>query len=140
MALGMGDPSEITQLLGIEPTESWKVGDKYERRGHSFKRRGSMWLLKSGFDDTHSLEDHIEALLRKLEPHRNELLDIGTRYSTKISCVAYVYQSFGLELPFDFQRRATELGIGFSFSGYSFGDLHEEIAELREELNVRGER
>ncbi len=135
----MADPAEITQLLGIEPTESWKVGDKYERRGRSFKRRSSMWLLDSGFNDTYPFEDHIEALLKKLEPHRSELLDIGTRYSIKISCVAYVYQSFGLELPFDFQRRATELGIGFSFSGYSFGDFHEEMVELREELGIRGE-
>ncbi len=135
----MGDPAEITELLGIEPHESWKVGDKCERRGHSLTRRSSRWSITSGFDDTHPLEVHIEALLKKLEPHRNALLDIGTRYHMKITCVAYAYQSFGLELPFDLQRRATELGVGFSFTGYSFGDFHEEILELREELNVRGD-
>lgn len=140
VALGMGDPSEITQLLVIEPTESWKVGDKFERKGHSFERRSSMWLLASGHDDTHSLEDHIEALLRRLGPRRNALLDIATRYDIKISCVSYSYQSYDFELPFGLQRSTTELGVGFRFSAYDYGDQHEEIVELREQLNVRGDR
>ncbi|WP_282607031.1 DUF4279 domain-containing protein [Pelagibius sp. Alg239-R121] len=139
VALGMRDPEEITQLLGIEPYESWKVGDTFERRGHKLKRRSSMWCVTSGYDDTHSLEDHIEALLRRLGPHRNALLDIGTRYDMQISCVSYSYQSYDFELPFDLQRDATELGIRFRFASYDYGDQHEEIVELREQLNIRGE-
>ena len=138
-AVGASDPSEITQLLGIEPTESWNVGDAFERRGHTFKRRSSMWQLESGCDDKRLLEDHIEALLQRLERYRNELLDICTRYRTQIVCVSYVHQSFSFELDFDSQRRATELGVGFWFDAYSFGDYHEEIVELREQLGIRRE-
>jgi hypothetical protein len=138
-AYGTGDPKDVTQILGIEPTECWKVGDEYERRGHTFKRRYSNWTLDSGHNDKQPLEAHIQALLQKLERHRNELLDIGTRYSTQIVCVSYAYQSSEFILSLDVQRRATDLGICFRFAAYSFGDHHEEIVELREQLGVRGD-
>lgn len=37
----------------------------------------------------------------------------------------------------DIRRRTTSLGIGFWFDTYSYGDHHEEIVELREQLGIR---
>lgn len=138
-AIGEDDPAEITSLLGFEPNESWRLGDVFERRGHSFRRRSSSWKLNSGLEDTEALDLHIDALLRKLSPHRDELLKVRVKFKTQIVCVGHAYQSFSWELDFDAQRSATALGIGFWIDAYSFGDHHEEMVELREQLRVRAE-
>ncbi|NIA68923.1 DUF4279 domain-containing protein [Pelagibius litoralis] len=136
-AVGRDDPSEITEALGLQPDECWRVGDAFERRGHTLKRKSSCWRLKSGLEDTQSLDRHVDALLYRLRPHRDALLDIGTRFRTQIVCVSFAYQSFSWALDFEAQKEATSLCIGFWFDTYSFGDFHEEMVELREQLGLR---
>jgi len=136
-AIGEDDPAQITRLLGFEPSECWRLGDAFERRGHTFRRRTSSWTLNSGLQDTEALDLHIDALLRRLGPRRDELLKLRVKFKTQIVCVGYSYQSFSWELDFDAQRTATALGIGFWIDAYSFGDLHEEMVELREQLKAR---
>lgn len=138
-AVGEDDPAEIISLLGFEPSECWRLGDVFERRGHSFRRRSSSWKLNSGLEDTEALDLHIDTLLRRLSPRRDELLKVRVKFKTQIVCVSHVYQSFSWELDFDAQRIATALGIGFWIDAYSFGDHHEEMVELREQLQVRAE-
>ena len=48
----------------------------------------------------------------------------------RLRCVSFAYQSFSWELDFEAQTKATELGIGFWFDAYSFGDHHDEMVEL----------
>ena len=136
---GSFDPGEITNLLGMEPSEDWRVGDIFERRGHQFARRDSCWKLDSGLNDTHPLDLHLNALIKRLTPHRDGLLKVAEHYLVQFVCVSYAYQSFSWELDIDVQRKATELGIGFWFDAYSFGDHHDEMVELREQLGVRAD-
>lgn len=133
-AVGVFSPDEITQCLGIEPIECWEVGDKHERRGRTFKRRNSSWQIESGLLDTSPLNAHLDALLRKLEPLRNELLHIGTFAKLQTVCVGHYYQNFCWELDRAYVTRAASLGLGYWFDTYDYGDLHEEISEMREQL------
>lgn len=136
-ASGLFDPEEITELIGLEPTEFWSAGDQFVRRGHHRTRRGSHWKLDSKLPDTEPLSDHIEAILNRVSPHRIGLLKASTKAKLQIVCVGYYYQSFSWELKLDSQRLATDLNITFCFDIYNFEDPHEEMVEMREQLNVR---
>jgi hypothetical protein len=136
-AVGIFDPADITKAIGLEPTECWSLGDEFVRRGHTLTRRGSCWKLDSGLDDTNPLGQHVDALLRKLTPRRAGVLEAAPMAKLQIVCVGYYYQSFSWELDFHHQQLATALNIGFWFDTYSFGDYHEEMVELREQVGVR---
>lgn len=138
-ASGSADVSNLDEILKLSADEQWNVGDSFERRGRSHTRKNSCWRLDSGLGDDKPLSDHLERLLYVLQSKRVALLEMGTEFSLEFVCVSFVYQSFGFELDFQIQRAATNLGVSFSFDSYSFGDLHEEIVELREKLGLRGE-
>jgi len=138
-AVGSFDPAEITKILGTEPNECWGTGDEFERRGHTFNRRSSSWKLESGHNDNEDLDVHISALLAKLRRQRDGLLRASTIAKLQIVCVGFYYQSFSWEPNFEHQKEITALGIGFWFDTYSFGDYHEEMVELREQVGVRQE-
>ncbi|MEO0982814.1 MAG: DUF4279 domain-containing protein [Pseudomonadota bacterium] len=130
---GVADTTDIDDVLGLKAFDQWNVGEAFEKRGRMMRRRSSFWRLSSGLADTQPLEKHIEALLSLLEPKQEALLKLSTSFDARLSCVSYHYQSFGFDLPFDIQRRATSLGVRLSFAAYSFGDIHEEIVALREQ-------
>lgn len=134
-AVGVGDAKNIDDLMKLDGGESWNVGDDFERLNRTYKRKYSCWQLNSGYDDTHRLEVHIEALLTNLDPKLDILNTIRAEYQLQIVCVSHAYQSFSFELPFEQQKWATNLGISFWFDSYNYGDLHEEISELRAQLN-----
>lgn len=73
--IGVDDPTEITELLGIEPHESWHVGEEFTpgRGNVTLHRRSSSWRLDSGLTDQEPMSSHIEELLNKLERHSNSL-------------------------------------------------------------------
>ena len=135
-AVGTDSPIRISKLLGLEPSESWSIGETFERRGNTFTRRSSLWQLDSGLTDQSPLKEHLSSLLALLEPKRSELLRIGESFRTQLVCVGYYYQSFSFELDLEIQTSATSLGLGFWFDIYSFGDYHEEITELREQVSA----
>lgn len=133
-AHGSEDARAISGILGLEPDKVWNVGDTFEVQGRKHFRRSSKWRLDSGLTDQDPLTDHVEALLDKLERKRAALQSLQSAFLTEIVCVAFVYSSFAWQLRFDLQRRATSLGISFNFDFYPFGDLHEEMVALREQV------
>ncbi|MBP1873871.1 hypothetical protein LPJGGPFB_02901 [Ensifer adhaerens] len=139
-AVGAFDPTDITNAIGLDPSESWATGEGFFARGHAFRRAQSRWKLNSGLDDTHPLNQHVRSLLDALSPYREGLLHAATMARLQIACVGYYQQSFGWELDFELQKLATALSIGFCFDMYSFGDHHEEIVALREQVCVRSQR
>ena len=139
-ARGAEDPARVTALLGMEPDSGWHLGDPFEVGCRTLRRRGSRWRLDSGLDDTQALDGHIAALLARLEPLGEALAEVRGAFTTRIVCVAYSYQSFGWVLDVETQRRAVALGLGFEFDLYAFGDHHEEIVALREQVGLRQRR
>lgn len=135
-AVGTEDPSFVSNLIPLEPNEVHQLGDPFERRGQTYFRKASLWKLDSGLSDQDALSDHLLALLGRLEPHHDGLLRVKEKFKTQFVCVGFYYQAFSWEMSFDLQRRATALGIEFWFDTYSFGDYHEEMVELREQLGM----
>jgi hypothetical protein len=67
------DPQEITAILGITPTSSWRRGDSHgTKRVATYPTSG--WFLSSEHAVTsHDSLHHIEWLLAAIEPRRAEL-------------------------------------------------------------------
>ncbi|MDF2235831.1 DUF4279 domain-containing protein [Albimonas sp. CAU 1670] len=131
------DPEEITRVLKIEPDKVWKRGDTFEVQDRLRRRRGSHWSIDSGLDDRQPLDDHLEALLWRLDLKRDALLGLLPRHRLEFVCVAQVWQAFCWAPNFDLQRRVTDLGIGFWFDIYSLGDIHEIVSDLREQFFMK---
>ncbi|MEP1518741.1 MULTISPECIES: DUF4279 domain-containing protein [Rhodobacterales] len=138
-ATGSFDPIQLTNELGLEPSECWETGEEFEVRGNKHNRKSSCWKMDSGLLDTENLDSHINELLRKLRPKRDSILRASTLAKLQIVCVGFYYQSFSWEPNFEHQKEITTLGIGFWFDTYSFGDYHEEMVDLREQLGVRAD-
>ncbi len=135
--VGTDNIDEITKLLNLSPSDAWNLGDPFEKNNHTFFRRSSCWKLNSGLTDCDSLDAHVDSILKKLRSRREALLTLKTQFKTQIICVSFTYQSFSWELDFDHQRQATALGIGFWFDAYNLGDVHNEVTELRQQVNSK---
>ena len=136
-ATGSFDPETITKLIELKPIDCHSTGDAFERNGHTFRRRKSMWKFESGLDDTCSLNEHISMLLRYLTPRKIGLLEASTMAKLQIVCVCHHYSNFSFALDFEQQKAATALGVGFWFDAYNYGDTHEEMLDLREQVTPR---
>ena len=136
-ATGSFDPVQVTNELGLKPGECWKTGNEYVVRGKKLHRRSSCWRMESGLPDTESLDNHIKVLLRQLRPKRDGILRTSTFAKLQIVCVGLYYQSFSWEPNFEHQKEITALGIGFWFDTYSYGDYHQEMGDMREQLGIR---
>ncbi|MGL4666899.1 MAG: DUF4279 domain-containing protein [Saezia sp.] len=72
-------PAEITQLLGIEPTQMNVKGESYITwLGETSQHRISAWFLQSKYfvDKKSHFLDHVDWLLKQLTPVKNELLSL----------------------------------------------------------------
>src|SRR5438874_502023 len=60
---------EITRLLGLSPTRTWRRGEKVHPRAQNTHRQNG-WSLSAPCDPyTTGLEEQVEALLRLVAPH-----------------------------------------------------------------------
>ncbi|KJS16094.1 MAG: hypothetical protein VR69_10865 [Peptococcaceae bacterium BRH_c4b] len=80
------EPSEISDIIGIEPSESHKKGDAnigLSKKGkliHYAPHRTGLWIIKSGLEETNSLEEHILWLFEKLEPAKKWIREHKGKY------------------------------------------------------------
>ena len=119
------DPSEITTLLGVEPSQSWLQGDLVART--MLKRHSNGWLLSSGRDRTSELESHLFALFEKVAPIKERFRVLPPSTQVGVSCAVYVYHSASedeehntpaLHLNADQIRMLSTLGADFDIDLY----------------------
>ncbi len=81
-------PQEISNKIGIEPTETWIKGD-LKRSGPKGKTQAeikikeNVWILSSELDANEPIENHLEHLLIKLLSHKNSLQELTQKYNTQ---------------------------------------------------------
>jgi hypothetical protein len=61
-------PDEVSEIVGINPTWSWKKGDPFQATSGMHVRATGIWCLSSDAASTSVLVDHIEFVLRIIEP------------------------------------------------------------------------
>ncbi len=93
------DPEEITKILGILPTTTWKTGDLIGKS--ILRRKHNGWVLKSQLEKTAYLESHIKDVLARLQPSWQKLVELCSKYYSEISCVIYSVEAQGEAIHFD---------------------------------------
>ena len=80
-------PEEVTLATGLQPTKTWRMEDWIVGTARSYDWNG--WSLASGLDMASELEDHLSALLTRLEPAMSALKELSCRWDLEVSCVIY---------------------------------------------------
>ena len=60
------DPDDVTRLVGLEPTETWRRGDRHPRMPR--RRQSSRWKHEPARQSTFFTEEVVTALLDVIEP------------------------------------------------------------------------
>ena len=94
---GVFDPELITAEIGLEPTESWRKGDRNERT--HYERKFSRWSLESRLSRSSPLEDHVRDVLDQSLGHVEQIRRLGEEHTVYIQLVGWFhndYPGFGL--------------------------------------------
>lgn len=83
----MCDPSQLTNLLGIEPTRSWVAGEVNPHTKAVYRTNG--WMLESPLLEPQKLDPHVDWLLARLPSDLEGLRQTVGRFSAKLYAAVY---------------------------------------------------
>jgi Domain of unknown function (DUF4279) len=115
--------AEISRRLGIDADESWRRGE-LAGRGRSGRRHPHHgWTLTSGLSDDASTNEHLGALVARLEPVAAELRKLATQPG--ITAKLWLFEHIenwnpGLWLPPDQLASLARIGIGLAVDIYVY--------------------
>ena len=92
------EPEQITSIVGLVPSESWRKGDRNERT--HYERKFSRWSLESRLARSASLEDHVRDVLNQSLSSAAQIRQVGHAHNAFIQLVGWfhkVYPGFGLD-------------------------------------------
>jgi hypothetical protein len=117
------DVVAISQAIGIEPTKAFHKGDPLGGRARG-RRLTGLWSIASSLSEDHILEDHLDYLLRLLEPHRMAILDFMKEgVSAAFYCGMFADTSCGsLELSPRVLARLATFGVPLEVHVYLVSD------------------
>jgi hypothetical protein len=82
------DPAEITRRTGVQPTESWRVGDAHPKR--PVKRTSSRWSLFSRLDICGAgVEEHIRDIIAQMDQGPEAFQSVSREFGGHIQIVGY---------------------------------------------------
>jgi Domain of unknown function (DUF4279) len=111
------DPAQITQHVGVEPTASWKKGDRTRDRDHV--RIFSRWTMESTLARSAELDEHIDNVLAQLDANESVIRDVALKHSGTLQLVGYFWQNFpGLHFRSDIVTRLARYGLAVDFDFY----------------------
>lgn len=118
------DPSEITNLLNMPPDQSHRCGDpNMSQPGHRYADyTEGLWALHSSVDETHAIDEHLEALVTKLWKHRDLLQEFRNRgYKVDIFVGIFgIDDNMGFVLKNTLLTRVIQLGVDLDLDLYPF--------------------
>jgi hypothetical protein len=106
-------PQQVSAALGIQPDSSFDKGSlSSPRNPQSHRRETSVWLLTSGLGNDRWLDEHVAALVQRLEGKNDALRELSA------SCEAELLLGFGSEngqggctIPFGLLTAVGQLGL-----------------------------
>jgi hypothetical protein len=106
---------DISTQLGLQPTSVHLKGEKRDSRAAGY--RHDMWSYRVLVEEDRPLQEHIDALWKDLEPHKDYLLELKKRLTVD---VFLGYQTncdhAGVEVPHSSLIMFAELEIPFGLS------------------------
>lgn len=116
---------EIATMIGIYPDRSWNIGDL--RPKTRFKEKTHGIIIDSGVDWSNSIENHLKALIAKVEPVRKQFLAIAEICTMHLSIVYYSDFNPGLWFDSPLIKFLSEINAGIDIEGYV---LDAELVEM----------
>jgi len=131
-------PDEVTQVLGISPTETWLKGEPIRKAGGALYR-GNGWELKSPTAPTASPEEQLEALLPLIRPYTKNFRRLPPGSVVDLSCAIYAYDDSQRVFLFSTEavKALAAIGAPISVAYYDFTNLPEEKSPRREPRKMR---
>jgi hypothetical protein len=119
------DPSDISELVGVAPTECWRKGSV--NPGTQLERTFSRWSLYSRLERNRSLEDHIADVIQQLRENRSGFGAVSSKYGGVMHLVAYFKCGYrGLDFDRELMKSLAEFSLSVDFDFYY---LHSESRE-----------
>ena len=120
------NPHEITELLGIQPTSSWKKGEIFSKWPVQAQING--WELESGLPRTADVDGHLNALKEKIGQATNKVVKLAQQWNAYINYVHYV-KGYGSAVVLDKKwiKWSGDLGFGIVVDTYSVEDEEEKM-------------
>jgi hypothetical protein len=115
------DPTEITRLLGVEPSEAARTGESVTRANGTYTARQGFWRLRSGRRET-DIADQLLTLLARLTDDLSVWRALTSRYRADLFCGLFLsVPNRGIELSPELlgQISARHLTLGFDIYGPS---------------------
>jgi hypothetical protein len=83
-------PEAVTTQLGLQPTRTWKAGEK--RGSTRVVERDSGWILRTPARPALEFDDLVSEVLNEIEPRASELLELAKQpgMTVRLDCVGYV--------------------------------------------------
>lgn len=82
------NPEEISTLLGVQPTHTWRPGDRVEQS--QVRRETTGWAINSDLKETAELDAHVKHVFTLLP---SNLAEIGSErlagFEVELSCAVY---------------------------------------------------
>lgn len=87
---GVGvNPVDITSYIGVKPTETWHAGDRIQESELKCKYDG--WCLSSDREDSLYLDEQVQSILNKIQPHTTKIKQLCNKLNLKIEVACAVY-------------------------------------------------
>ncbi len=123
---GPGNHEQITEILGINPSQAWNIGDENPRTGKP--RKFMSWRLSSGLEDTQPLDKHIHNILLLLHLKAESLRQLWLEYDLTLVCVGYFPPSgHGMHFNREQIRQAAQIGLAFDLDFYYVDDYGHDV-------------
>jgi hypothetical protein len=120
---GSFEPDQITERVGLKPTESSREGELIPKS--TMRRKVSRWSLHSRLERSSSLEQHITDVLDQLDLNSAAFERLSSEMDGVLELVGY-FSSYYPGLVFDREmvKRLARYSLSVDFDFYDFA--HEE--------------
>ena len=89
---GEFDPEDVSRIVGVPPSRSWKKGEINPKTG--FERNASRWSLDSRLSSSEPLEAHVRDVLQQLLANAAGYTAVAESYGGVMQLVGYFYTSY----------------------------------------------
>jgi hypothetical protein len=111
------EPDEISRVVGVPPTESWKKGDLHPRR--RLERKQSHWRLRSRLPESAQLELHILDVVEQLDENPSAFEQVSGRFGGCMQLVGYFHDDYpGLQFEQQIVQALARFRLSVDFDFY----------------------
>jgi Domain of unknown function (DUF4279) len=112
-------PDEITQLLGINPTQAYKKGDISRGKVYDLVRKTGFWRYSLTKDEGRSLELQLCSIFERSTSSPEVWQELTTRFGAELFCGLWLKQSNRImELSPQILQKISERGLRICFDIY----------------------